>query len=265
MVRKGSKSMKDIPIELLNQLNEGKVESANLVEWLAVDQLKLLQNILKENAKMDYFHPILSEINGLKKKTIVAMNSTIGKGLLQQLSANDDKDFEKVIADHPSDSVRCWACYRIGLDDSLGHEEKLLKIHPFAKDGHFGVREIAWMAVRGSISCHLEESIFLLTGWVKDENENIRRFASEATRPRGVWCSHIPQLKENPSLALPILEPLKSDPSKYVQNSVGNWLNDASKTRPDFVQKVYKDWSSGASKETSYILKRGLRTIHSFK
>lgn len=262
MTRKGSKSISQIPVQLLHQLNSGRTESVNLVEWLAVDQLVLLKNILIENSRKDYFEPIAADVLGLKKKTIVALNVTIGKGLQIQVKANRDDELQNIFAIHTSDSVRCWVCYMIGLDDCLSLEEKLVKIRPFAKDGHFGVRKIAWMAVRESIASNLEESIDSLTSWVFDEDEFIRRFASEATRPRGVWCNHILQLKENPSLALPLLDPLKSDPSRYVQNSVGNWLNDASKTKPDFVYQLAEHWSLNASKETSYIIKRALRTLN---
>lgn len=63
-------------------------------------------------------------------------------------------------------------------------------------------------------------------------------------------------------MALPILENLKSDKSKYVQDSVGNWLNAASKSRPNFVSKLCDDWKlKSKTKETEKIIKRARRTI----
>ena len=52
----------------------------------------------------------------------------------------------------------------------------------------------------------------------------------------------------------------KSDYSKYVRNSVGNWLNDASKTQSGFVRKLCRRWES-ETKETKYIVKKALRTV----
>ena len=109
-------------------------------------------------------------------------------------------------------------------------------------DSHFGVREIIWMALRPEMSEHLDFSIAFLSHWAESEDENIRRFSTEALRPRGVWCAHIEALKEKPEVYLPILDKLKSDKAKYVQDSVGNWLNDASKTRPDFVTALCERW-----------------------
>jgi 3-methyladenine DNA glycosylase AlkC len=93
-------------------------------------------------------------------------------------------------------------------------------------------------------------------------SERIRRFAVEILRPRGVWCSSIKQLRATPWLAQSIIEPLKADPSLYVQKSVGNWLNDAAKDHPQWVDKLIAKWlNESQTKSTLYIAKRALRSI----
>lgn len=262
--RKGAKSTKDIPIDVMEQLNSGKIETANLVEWLVVDQKILLENLLSQNNRIKYLQPILEKISNLPKQTVNTINEAIGMGLLEFSTINNDDDILKIISTHKSDIIRCWATYTIGKNTAFNINEKLLKIQPFSADNHFGVREISWLAVRKSIAENLKESITILSEWTLDNDENIRRFASEATRPRGVWCEHIEELKQKPELGLPILEPLKSDRSKYVQDSVGNWLNDASKTQPNFVKNLCWRWEKESNtKETKYIVKKALRTINS--
>lgn len=124
------------------------------------------------------------------------------------------------------------------------------------------MREIAWMAVRPAVESDLDEAITILSEWVKDADANVRRFASEVTRPRGVWCKHIERLKAEPQLGLAILEPLKSDGEKYVRDSVANWLNDSAKTQPEFVKDICSKWSEESkTKETAYIIKKATRSI----
>lgn len=264
--RKGARTIKDIPKDILDQLNRGEIETANLVEFLGIDAKILLETVLTQQDRRKYLNPILEQVHKLKKHTFVTVNETIGVGLYEQVTIYEDREFLPAISAHPSDLVRSWATVLVGRNAALNIEQTLESIRPFAADRHFNVRECAWSAIRQNIIENLDESIRLLAEWTTSEDENIRRFASEATRPRGVWCQHIAALKESPQLGLPILEPLMWDNSKYVQNSVGNWLNDASKTQPQFVKNLCARWEMESdTKETKYIVKRALRTMEKKK
>lgn len=256
--RKGAKSQKDVSPEILAQMNRGLIESANLTEWLCVDHKELIKHVLP----IQYQGDCLAKIGELKSQSTMSVIKVVGESLCHSLKQNKDNELFIKLKSHPSDSVRCWAAYIVGADSQLSIIQKLEEIKDFAADSHFGVREISWMAVRESVTEYLDEALKILEGWSKNEDANVRRFATEAIRPNGVWCKKIDRLKTNPELALNILENMKSDSSKYVQDSVANWLNDASKTRPDFVSQLCAKWEQESpNKETSYIIKRALRTI----
>lgn len=68
--RKGARSTKDIPHDILSQLNAGFIETANLVEWLAVDQLLLLEIVLKTHNRLHYLGNIHASIEHLPKRTV---------------------------------------------------------------------------------------------------------------------------------------------------------------------------------------------------
>jgi 3-methyladenine DNA glycosylase AlkC len=108
----------------------------------------------------------------------------------------------------------------------------------------------------------VDEAVAQLAPWVRDEDANIRRFASELTRPRGVWCAQIEVLKAEPWRGLALLEPLRADASRYVQNSVANWLNDAARTQPDWVAETCARWSrESPGAATGYIVRRACRNL----
>ncbi|AJH16164.1 DNA alkylation repair protein [Myroides profundi] len=260
--RKGARSIKDIPEGVLAMLNKGELSSVNLTEWLAIDQRQLVQYVLLDLKKDMYTSIVLDAIESIKKPTVNSINQCIGYTLYCLAKENEDRELFELLKKHKSDLVRCWATYFIGYNDALSINEKLEEIKYFAGDGHFGVREICWMAVRADIIDKLDESITILLTWTKDENEYIRRFVTESTRPRGVWCKHIDRLKENPEVGLPLLEALKEDSSKYVMDSVGNWLNDAAKTQPAFVLEVCDKWEKqNNSKGIQYIIKKAKRSL----
>ena len=262
--RKGARKVEDVSGEVLNYLNQGMIETVNLTEWLAIDHIKLVETVFPSmGIEEGVIHQISKAITSQKKPTAMSTTKLVGTTLYESFA--NSKALDALIGQlgtHTSDAIRCYTSYLIALNKNLSIEEKLEKSRKLVADHHFGVREVVWMALRPEIEQNLEASITILSGWTKDTDENIRRFTTEATRPRGVWCKHIDQLKEQPELALPILENLKSDSSKYVQDSVGNWLNDASKTRPDFVITLCEKWQKESqTKETEKIIKRARRTI----
>ena len=93
-------------------------------------------------------------------------------------------------------------------------------------------------------------------------SERIRRFASEALRPRGVWARHIPALKEEPERGLPFTRAARADSSATVQDSVANWVHDASKTQPTWAIELCERWrEESPGPATERIIKRALRSI----
>lgn len=247
--RKGAASISSVPDDILKQLEAGTIESATLSEGLAINFAILLGNIFPELTQ--------EALSGIEPKLGITKRMSAAAKIILVAKGNE------VIPDlssHTSDTIRGWAAYSIAAQDS-SLSEKLNLIKPLADDQHFGVREWAWLAVRPDIVKAPLEAVTLLKPWTEDSSEFIRRFASEALRPRGVWSGHIAAFKSEPALALSILEPLKSDPSRYVQDSVANWLNDAFKSQPEWVANVCADWQAkSATPETAYIVKRALRS-----
>jgi len=256
--RKGARRISDLDSEVLDFLNKGFVETRNLTEWLAVDQMKVLKTVLADLGKSDWFSNFEEAINHQKKPTANSNVKLIGQtfGLL---GANEDTF--QTLRSHPSDVVRCWGCWAESMQiDAVS--DLLTTLKPYAADTHFGVREVVIFASKERLIEDLKNAISILSTWIQEEDENLRRFAVEVVRPVGVWTKKIAALQETPELGLPLLEPLKSDASKYVRDSVANWLNDASKSQPDWVQSICDRWKRESdSKETAYILKRALRTI----
>jgi 3-methyladenine DNA glycosylase AlkC len=115
-------------------------------------------------------------------------------------------------------------------------------------------------AVRPFIIKYEGKMMRQMYAWSKDDNEHRRRLASEGCRPALPWGQALPKYKKDPTPILPILEELKADSSLSVRKSVANNLNDISKTHPDLVIKIAKDWY-GKNDKTDWIVKHACRTL----
>ncbi len=110
-------------------------------------------------------------------------------------------------------------------------------------------------AVRPFLLHEETETLKQLLKWTKDDNEHVRRWTSEGTRPTLPWGQKIPRFLENPQLTWPIMESLKNDPSKYVQKSVANHMNDFSKKHGDWLVKELKSWPN------PWVARHAVRTL----
>lgn len=115
--------------------------------------------------------------------------------------------------------------------------------------------------IRPYLEKYPDKTIKQLLKWSKSKNKHVRRLASEGGRPRLPWAPKLQQFIDDPSPLLPILDQLKDDPSKYVQKSVANCLNDIIKDNEDIVKGVIEDWSNDAGKERKWIIKHALRNL----
>ncbi|WP_420177741.1 DNA alkylation repair protein [Kerstersia gyiorum] len=251
--RKGATRTADIPVDILDALSHGTLQSATLAEGLALDQAVLLRTVFPDL-------PPLAQAAAASVCQLGILKRMAGIGAIL-FETYGDAGTTRCLT-HPSDTVRGWACFMTGAHPTRELPQRLAAIRPLADDPHFGVREWAWMAIRPHLVQQLHHAVKLLTPWTAQPSPYLRRFACEALRPRGVWCAHITALKQHPEHALPILEALHADPSPYVQDSVANWLNDAAKDQPDWVRQLCHQWQQNRPGDaTRRICQRALRNL----
>ncbi len=265
--RRGYSSRAAVPKAVLARLNRGEEPTLTLSEWLAVDLGVLARSVIRECADAEVADSTGALADRLAGEGVgvMARHRAIAAHLHAAVGAARAR--RKLIAflgAHVADIPRQWATFMVGLDAPMEMKGRMEAVRPFAADDSMGVREIAWMVLRPGVVGDVEGAVKALGAWARDGDANVRRCAIEATRPRGVWCEHIAELKAAPWKGEGLLECVMADGSRYVQNSAGNWLNDASKGREG--AEWVKRFTRAALKrhggpETAYIVKRGLRTL----
>ncbi len=166
---------------------------------------------------------------------------------------------DKAIAHYPVGIVDSGLLYFPDFVEVYGQDECYWDLSIAALE-RYTQYSTAEFAVRPFIIKHEARMMAQMAAWAENDNDHVRRLATEGCRPALPWGQALTSFKKDPSPVLQILERLKVDTSLYVRKSVANNLNDISKTHPYLIVELAKDWY-GKNKHTDWIVKHGCRTL----
>ncbi|MEV0220993.1 DNA alkylation repair protein [Streptomyces sp. NPDC050704] len=116
-------------------------------------------------------------------------------------------------------------------------------------------------AIRTLLRHDLDRALGIINGWTGSPDADVRRLASEGTRPYLPWSVRVPDIMARPGATVPILDALYRDESEYVRRSVANHLNDLSRDHPDIVIGTARRWLDDPDATTERLVRHGLRTL----
>ncbi len=124
----------------------------------------------------------------------------------------------------------------------------------------FTKRQTGEYAIRPILIEHTERTMHKMLEWSRDENVHVRRLSSEGLRLYLPWTKRTTVALEYIELFTQILTNLKDDPSKFIQKSIGNNLNDLYKYDPALADGIISKWEDeGLSDSAKWIIKYGRR------
>lgn len=116
-------------------------------------------------------------------------------------------------------------------------------------------------AIRTLLRADLKRSLEIALEWTGSPDVDVRRLASEGTRPYLPWSVRVPEILARPGVTVPILDKLYRDDSEYVRRSVANHLNDLSRDIPHIVIETAARWLSDPDENTEQLVRHALRTV----
>lgn len=119
-------------------------------------------------------------------------------------------------------------------------------------------RDTAEFAIRPFIKEDYDRVEVVFEKWKNSDNAHLRRLVTEGPRPRLPWAKHISYLREDINENFNLLKPFLNDPSRYVEKSVANHLNDLSRYEADQVVVFLESHFEASS---PFVIKRALRTL----
>lgn len=174
-------------------------------------------------------------------------------------SLHPDADVELSGQDMGADGIRGWAIMPINeyiFKNGLSHFDLSMEILR-ETTGRF----TSEFAVRTFLLFDKDRAMVHFKKWAQDTNSNIRRLASEGSRPRLPWGQKLSMFVEDPTEVISLLESLKDDSSEYVRRSVANNLNDIAKDHPDLVAEIAARWLNNADENRTRLVRHACRTL----
>ncbi|MGR3803552.1 hypothetical protein [Marinibacterium profundimaris] len=117
------------------------------------------------------------------------------------------------------------------------------------------------MSIRAFLIRYPDLVLERMEDWAQHPNYHVRRLVSEGTRPKLPWA---PAIGLDPDRALPLLDRLHADPTRYVTRSVANHLNDITKIRPELALDRLNAWGQAgrqAPRELQWMTGHALRGL----
>ncbi|MEU9301925.1 hypothetical protein [Streptomyces sp. NPDC048269] len=114
-------------------------------------------------------------------------------------------------------------------------------------------------AVRTFLNTYPQPTLAVAATWAAASDHRVRRLASEALRPHLPWSVGTGLAVDT---ALPLLDVLYADSSRFVTTSVANHLRDIARTRPELVLATLTRWRTegrAADAELAFITREALK------
>ena len=116
-------------------------------------------------------------------------------------------------------------------------------------------------AIRTFLELEEAKTLAHLKICAKSDNCHVRRLVSEGTRPRLPLGSRLYAFMEEPKPVLELLELLKNEPTRLVQRSIANNLNDIGKDNPADVVAFLTKWKEEDVTDVDWIIRHATRSL----
>ena len=116
-------------------------------------------------------------------------------------------------------------------------------------------------AIRLLLDHNFARAMPIVLDWTASASPDVRRLASEGTRPFLPWAIRVPAVLADPTATLPVLHALYRDENEVVRRSVANHLNDLSRQQPELVVATTAAWLAAPDVNTAQLVRHALRSL----